>query len=81
MSHQREPLLVGWGMTSIAEHGLGAAHRLHFCTGCDGCARNSTGVSILYPYSLRSELRSSGETRWYHVAEAYVLDVLHQGLI
>jgi|BioPla2DNA2_1021312.scaffolds.fasta_scaffold03192_8 hypothetical protein len=29
-SHQREPLMVGWGMTSIVEHGLGAAHRLHY---------------------------------------------------
>jgi len=67
-------------MTGIAEHGLGAAHRLHLCTGCDGCARNSTGVSIFYPYSLRPELRGLGETRWYREAEAYVLDDFHQGL-
>jgi hypothetical protein len=27
--HKREPRKVGRGMKGIAEHGLGAAHRLH----------------------------------------------------
>lgn len=52
MKRRREPRQVKRGTWSITEDGLGAAYRLlmhcrnALCTGYDGSARDSTGVSI-----------------------------------